>query len=100
MDWTKVTFDLDSDQPPGIEPQWIVADRAIVAYESLGKPAGFAVYDLKDLESMLYSFFYSPIAAQHFLEFIKSNRSEVWDKPLPEGVHLIVGDSTVLPDAD
>ncbi len=100
MKWYRVTFDLDNDQPPGIGPQLQIADRAIVAYQSLGEPQGFAVYDLNEIQSMRYSFFYSPIAAQHFLEFTKSNRSEVWDKPLPEGVHLIVGDPSVLPDAD
>ena len=100
MKWYRVTFDLDNDQPPGLGPQLQIADEAIAAYQSLGKPQGFAVYDLNEIQSMRYSFFYSPRAAEAFSQFIKSNKSEAWDKALPQGVHLIVGDSTVLPSGE
>jgi len=100
MAWYRVTFDLDNDQGPDLSPQYQFADRAIVAYRSLGEPQGFAVYDLNEIQSKRYSFFYSPKAAEVFLEFIKANRSEAWEKPLPEGVHLIVGDPTILPSGE
>ena len=100
MPWYRVTFDLDRDQPTGIEPQIAVALRVQEAYRALGDPKGFAVYDLIDFESKLYFFFFSSVAAQHFAAFIDSNRSEVWDKPLPDGANLTIGDATVLPDAD
>jgi hypothetical protein len=97
MLWYKVTFDLDRDQPPGIEPQIAVAVRVQEAYRALGYPEGFAVYDLADYERMLYSFFFSSLAAQHFAEFIKCNRSEIWDEPLPNGANLTIGDPAVTP---
>lgn len=97
MPWYKVTFDLDRDQPPGIEPQIAVALRVQQAYNALGCPDGFAVYDFADYERLLYSFFFSPVAAQHFAEFIKSNRHEIWDKAIPDGANLTIGDSTVSP---
>jgi hypothetical protein len=99
MSWYRVTFDLDNDQGPDLKPQKDIADSAIVAYESLGQPAGFAVYDLNEIGSMRYSFFYSPKAAEAFLTLIQANRNEVWDKPLPQDVYLIVGDPTILPGA-
>jgi len=99
MNWYRVTFDLDNDQGPDLKPQLDIADRAIVAYQSLGKPEGFAVYDLNEIPKR-YSFFYSPKAAEVFREFIESNRSEEWDKALPESVHLIVGDPTILPSGE
>jgi hypothetical protein len=98
MPWYKVTFDLDRDQPPGIEPQIAVAMRVQQAYEALGYPKGFAVYDLIDYESKLYFFFFSPVAAQHFAEFIASNRSEVWEEALPAQVHLTTGDASAAED--
>ena len=97
MSWYKVTFDLDRDQPPGIEPQIAVALRVQEAYKALGYPDGFAVYDFAGYEGLLYSFFFSPVAAQHLAEFIRSNRHEVWDKPLPNEAKLTIGDSTVSP---
>lgn len=98
MPWYKVTFDLDRDQPPGIEPQIAIAQRVHEAYEALGYPKGFAVYDLNDYGTMLFVFFFSPLAAQHFAEFIASNRSEVWEQPIPANAQLTVGDPTAAED--
>jgi hypothetical protein len=97
MSWYRVTFDLDNDQPPGIEPQIAFALEVQRVYNALGCPNGFAVYDLSDFEHMLYSFFFSPLAAEHFADYINSNRHEIWDKPLPDGANLTIGDSTVAP---
>ena len=99
MSWYRVTFDLDNDQAPDLKPQEKIADRAIVAYHSMGEPEGFAVYDLNEIPKR-YSFFYSPKAAEAFRKFIESNRSEEWDKSLPEGAHLIVGDPIILPSGE
>jgi hypothetical protein len=98
MPWYRVTFDLDNDQPPGIEPQIAVAVRVQQAYNALGCPAGFAVYDFIDYESKLYFFFFAPVAAQHFEDFIASNRHEVWNQPLPTEAHLTIGDAAAADD--
>lgn len=97
MPWYRVTFDLDKDQPPGIEPQIAFALEVQRVYNALGSPEGFAVYDYSDFEHLLYSFLFSPVAAQYFAEYINSNRHEIWDKPLPDDAKLTIGDSTVSP---
>jgi len=61
-------------------------------------PKGLPFYDLNDFATMRYSFFFSPVAAQHFAEFIASNRSEVWKHPLPAEAQLTIGDPTAVED--
>ena len=97
MNWFVITFDLDRDQPPGIQPQFAIALQAEKIYRALGFPDGFAVYHFHDWENRLYSFFFSPVAAPHFMELIHSKRGEVWGKPLPSGAEITIGDKTVSP---
>lgn len=97
MNWYVITFDLDRDQPPGIEPQIAIAMHAQETYRALGFPRGFAVYHFHDWEIKLYSFFFSPIAVPHFADLIGSKRGEVWNKPLPSGAEITIGDTTVFP---
>ncbi len=99
MAWHRVIIDIDRDQPPGIEPQQWIFEDAPAIYESLGRPDGFAIYEFMEPELIQHSFFFSPVAAAtpHFAKFIKANQSEVWNKPLPDGVYLLAGDASISP---
>lgn len=97
MNWYVVVFDLDRDQAPGIEPQIAIAQRVQQAYHALAQPKGFTVYHLAELESGHFSFFFSPVAAPHFAEFIRANAGKVWDDPLPDRAELTIGDRNIRP---
>ena len=89
--WYIVVFDLDR-QPPGIEPQMAFALKVQRDIYNLGMPDGFAVFHKMYLEEHKFAFWFPPVTAAYYADFIAANSGEPWNAP-PDDAECI-GDET------
>lgn len=83
MAWSVVTFDLENDQMPGINPQIALIHQAQETYFMLGCPENFALYQVYRDGDKFFTFYFTPEAAEAFAGYIQAYGGQLWDGPLP-----------------